>query len=235
MTQSVESILDNLEGEEATLEHYGVLGMRWGVRKDRRTGKIKGSPIKGTKAATREGTSKRMGEITAKPRKGKGKKAEGIASTASGESVVKTKSGKELPIKLNQRQKSKLGSDKKLSGNDLSIDQLRSLSERFRLENELVKALDGPSETEEMQQIINRIKVEREYRQLMALPPTKREAAKSYIRKQLLRGGDRAVTTLVDGAATFAANQFLISLGIRPPKSPLKKPQNQQPPQKKKK
>lgn len=36
------------------LEHYGVLGMKWGVRKDRRTGNRVGKPVAGTNAASRD-------------------------------------------------------------------------------------------------------------------------------------------------------------------------------------
>lgn len=39
---------------EDVLRHYGVLGMRWGVRKDRKTGVRKGTPTKGTSAAKRK-------------------------------------------------------------------------------------------------------------------------------------------------------------------------------------
>lgn len=43
--------------KEDVIMHYGVLGMRWGVRKDRRTGVRKGTPIKGTRAAKRTPSS----------------------------------------------------------------------------------------------------------------------------------------------------------------------------------
>ena len=39
---------------ESHLAHYGVLGMKWGVRKDRRTGARSGSPRAGKKKTKRE-------------------------------------------------------------------------------------------------------------------------------------------------------------------------------------
>lgn len=52
-------LVDKLDVDEIR-EYYGVLGMRWGVRKDRSTGKRQGTPIKGTKKAKRKNSRSRV-------------------------------------------------------------------------------------------------------------------------------------------------------------------------------
>lgn len=55
---SVDELVAMVEMSDEDVLHYGVLGMRWGIRKDA-FGRRKGKAIKGTDAATREGTKKR--------------------------------------------------------------------------------------------------------------------------------------------------------------------------------
>lgn len=169
---------------EEELEHYGVLGMRWGVRKDRRTGKKVGKPVAGTKAASRETPSvspKTSGSSTTEKPKERGLKKNSIASstsgpvrtTASGETSIpsKNKKGGRVTTKLDQKQKSKLGSEG-LSLSDMTVEQLKSTTERMKLEKEISKMLDGPDKHEAMQVVVNRIKLEQEYKRLTAKPPS---------------------------------------------------------------
>ena len=50
--------LAQAEEVESFLQHYGTKGMRWGVRKDRSTGRRVGSPTAGTNKARRQPTTK---------------------------------------------------------------------------------------------------------------------------------------------------------------------------------
>lgn len=50
--------LAQAEEVESFLQHYGTKGMRWGVRKDRSTGRRVGSPTAGTSKARRQPTTK---------------------------------------------------------------------------------------------------------------------------------------------------------------------------------
>lgn len=57
---------------EAFLEHHGIKGMRWGVRKNPSTGKVSGSPSAGTPRASRsksDGAKKSSGKPSESPTK----------------------------------------------------------------------------------------------------------------------------------------------------------------------
>lgn len=47
---------------EAFLAHYGVPGMRWGVRRNPSTGRVTGTPTKGTKKAARTDNNTQTGK-----------------------------------------------------------------------------------------------------------------------------------------------------------------------------
>src|SRR5699024_9968286 len=156
-----EALLGDLTDEE--LEHYGILGMKWGVRKDRRTGKRVGKPVKGTEAASHDTPS-----LSPKARSAKTASPDGAVAIKAG------KTGRTVAANLDQKQKSKLGY-KGPDFSDMSTKQLKEMSERLKIEGELSKILDGPDKYEAMQVVVNRIKLEQEFKRLTALPPTKRQ------------------------------------------------------------
>lgn len=91
--------------EDDVLLHYGVLGMRWGVRKDRRTGKRVGTPAKGTKRAKHSTPS-----VSPSNRKGSMKsnipesamKKRSSSSSSSSSSDIKSKTTAELQAEVNR-------------------------------------------------------------------------------------------------------------------------------------
>ena len=134
------------------LEHYGVLGMKWGIRKERRKG----------------GDSKRSNASS-------GKAPTPVKKTPAASDAAKVQMGEKYKTVegLNEKQKSKAGRSG-LSSNDLSLKQLKETAERLRLENEINGLLDTMTDRDRaMQAAVNRIKLEEEYRRLTAAPPTK--------------------------------------------------------------
>ena len=138
--EDFQTLVDSIPDDE--LEHWGVLGMRWGVRKDRRTGKRQGKPVKGTEAAKHDTPSVSPAEKP-KPRK---------SASPDGETSIPSGNNRRVTVALTQKQKSKLGSEG-LDIDDLSVPQLKSVAERLRLESEISKMLDGPTKTEAMQAV----------------------------------------------------------------------------------
>lgn len=214
------------------LEHWGVLGMKWGVRKIRGTGKKQGKPVEGTKAAKRSEPSISPNGNAKKSGTPQSRTARKTASPG-GETSVVLKNGKRVSVKLDQKQKSKMGTSR-LKPEDLSIDQLRTAAERMRLEGEISKMLDGPNKEAAMQAVVNRIKLEAEYKRLTALPPTKRQQFMAKSKKMLGEVAETQIKAALNAVAANKMKQFLGSQGISMGKEP-KKPDATPDPEKKKK
>lgn len=250
MAKTIQEMIDSLAHEdfqdlvdslpEDELEHYGVLGMKWGVRKDRRTGKRVGKPAKGTPRAKHSTPSVSPASSRSKPKvksRGTAKTTSSSRKTANDEvSIVAIKSDgkksdKRVVAKLNQKQKSKLG-DKGLDSDDLSIEQLRAVADRLRLEAEITKMLDGPTKDQAMQAVVNRIKLEQEYARLTAAPPTRKQKIIATSKEILADVAKTQVKNALNAAAKNQVDKFLRQNGIVP--GP-KQPQPKQPDPKKKK
>lgn len=241
MAKTIQEMIDSLAHEdfqdlvdalpEDELEHYGVLGMKWGVRKDRRTGKRVGKPAKGTPRA-KHSTPSVSPKSTSKPKaksRGTAKTTTSSRKTANDEvSIVAIKSDgkksdKRVVAKLNQKQKSKLG-DKGLDSEDLSIEQLRAVADRLRLEAEITKMLDGPTKDQAMQAVVNRIKLEQEYARLTAAPPTRKQKIIATSKEILADVAKTQVKNALNAAAKNQVDKFLSQNGIIPgPKAQPKK------------
>lgn len=208
--EDFQTLVDSIPENE--LEHWGVLGMRWGVRKDRRTGKRQGKPVKGTEAAKHDTPSVSPGSPP-KARK---------TVSPDGETSIPARNNRRVSVTLDQKQKSKLGSEG-LDVDDLSIPQLKSVAERMRLEAEISKMLDGPTKTEAMQAVVNRIKLEQEYARLTAAPPTKKQIVLKKVGQLVATTADSTLKYALGAAARSQVDKFLIQNGMIPPKGEKKK------------
>lgn len=249
MAKTIQEMIDSLSHEgfqdlvdslpEDELEHYGVIGMKWGIRKDRRTGKLVGKPAKGTPRAKHTTPSVSPGSAQSNPKAKK--KPWGTLETTSAvrktandevsiEAVGKSgkKSDKRVVAKLTQKQKSKLG-DKGLGLEDLSIEQLRTAADRLRIEAEITKMLDGPTKDQAMQAVVNRIKLEQEYKRLTAAPPTRKQKIIATTKEILADVAKTQVKNALNTAARNQVDKFLRQNGIIPgPKPPSKKPKKKE-------
>ena len=246
MAKTIQEMIDSLAHEdfqdlvdslpEDELEHYGVLGMKWGVRKDRRTGKLVGKPAKGTPRAKHTTPSVSPGSAQSKPKPkakpwGTLETTSAVRKTANNEVSIEAvsasgkKSDKRVVAPLTQKQKSKLG-DKGLDLEDLSVEQLRTAADRLRLESEITKMLDGPTKDQAMQAVVNRIKLEQEYARLTAAPPTRKQKIIATSKEILADVAKTQVKNALNAAAKNQVDKFLRQNGIIPgPKPQPKKPE----------
>lgn len=256
MAKTIQEMIDSLAHEdfqdlvdalpEDELEHWGVLGMKWGVRKDRRTGKRVGTPAKGTPRAKHSTPS--VSPVSARPKaksSGTAKTTSSSRKTANDEVSIEAvgtsgkKSDKRVVAKLNQKQKSKLGDKNSVFGlEDLSVEQLRTAADRMRLEAEITKMLDGPTKDQAMQAVVNRIKLEQEYARLTAAPPSRKEKLIKVSKEILADVAKTQVKYALNATVRKSVNDFLIQNGIIPPpkdkdKKDSKAPENWKPPKEK--
>lgn len=194
----IDRIVENhneLSAEE--LAHYGTLGMKWGIRKDR------SKPSTGIAP-----------EVKKKP----------VLQRTDVQKSAANKDARQVPMtnrrtvtveRMSDSQKSK-ASSQGLNANDLSLQQLRDTADRLRLEKEITKMLEGPTKDEAMQMVINRIKIEQEYKRLTASPPSKRQI---FAKKTKEFVGSVAETQLKNVVNAFVGKQvadFLKANGLGP-------------------
>ena len=208
--EDFQTLVDSIPDDE--LEHWGVLGMRWGVRKDRRTGKRQGKPVKGTEAAKHNTPSVSPADRS-KPRK---------SASPDGETTIPARNNGRVTVALSQKQKSKLGSEG-LDIEDLSVPQLKSVAERMRLEAEISRMLDGPTKTEAMQAVVNRIKLEQEYARLTAAPPTKKQIILKKTGAILASVAETQTKNVLNAVAKSKIDKFLVQNGMKPTQNQEKK------------
>lgn len=204
----IEDILKHADGED--LAHYGVLGMRWGVRKDNR-GRKTGKPISGTEAATREGTSKSRPRVQT---------SIDVANTPKDDDSEQTDEERgRAAVKMARESGLDVVGIKEITPDGVTLrvsrpmtdNELREEINSIRTDREYQNLLDqNQSKNAELRTTIERIKMEREYAALTApkksaagqfikdivLTSTK-TAATAILTKQLRNNGDRIIKNLL--------------------------------------
>lgn len=175
------------------LKHYGVLGMKWGVRK-RRIG---------------------ASQTPTAPKKKPALDRTDVKKTPAGSSDKKIPLGnRRVTVEnLNQAQKSKAGS-KGLDLSDMTVSQLRNAAERMKLEKEILSLLDGPTKEYAMQTVVNGIKLEQEFKRLTAAPPTRKQIVLKKITGILASVAETQTKAILNAYAGKFTNQFLAKQGL---------------------
>ena len=152
------------------LEHYGVMGMKWGVRKDRGSKSSSSSSKKSTASKPRQvsGASK-----STQPAK---------KSAASKPSVDKANQKSSAPPKEKEEKKQKPKKEKPKSLDEMSVQELKELANKYKFQKEIQGYLEKPDKkSAKMRETINRIELERRYEELTRKPPSLRQKAKQEI------------------------------------------------------
>lgn len=180
-----------------TLEHYGVLGMKWGVRKDRGTGKRVGKPVAGTDAAKRGAPS-----VSPKP------STNVTRAKKPSTNVVRTKKPTVPEPKVEKRDKPKKFKLNTKKLDSMSLQELKETAERLRIQNEILNNSTLTSKEMVKKRAIERIKIEQEYRRLTAGPPTMKQKAVGALKDILFDVGKQQAKRLLNNAARQQLDAF---------------------------
>lgn len=194
------------EDIEDYLAHWGILGMRWGVRKDNR-GRKTGKPISGTEAATREGTSKSRPRVQTSIDVANTPKEDGAELTDEerGRAAVEMALNSGLDV-IDIKEITPDGVTLRVS-RPMTDNELRDEINGARLDREYQTLFDeNQVKNSELRTTIERIKMEREY---AALTAPKKSAANQFVRDIVLTSVKTAGTALLTTALKRAGGKAM--------------------------
>ena len=204
---------------EEDIQHWGVLGMKWGVRKDRRAGvkKRKKSEVSDTDLEKTTNTNPKSNTTSVRPKVNKDVVIEGL--TDNNDQPLTDEQRGLAAIALAQKNGLDVVGIKEITPDGVTLniiapmtdDELRAEINRIRLDKEYAQVIaPQPSGADpQLKATIEQLKMERE---LAALTAKKKSAASKIVKEIVTKSVLAAGTTLAQKVLTKAGNSLIKKL-----------------------